>query len=91
MIHLLATATEAVKAIEPPLRSAPQGGPPTLVVLVATIAYVFIFTLIIISLIRLVKYLSSSKDEQKLMRMELGKLAEEVHLIREEIKGKKPS
>ncbi len=50
----------------------------------------FIFGLIIIGLIRLVRHLSSSKNEQKLMRMELGKLAEEVHLIREELKGKSP-
>jgi hypothetical protein len=53
--------------------------------------YVFIFGLTIICLIRLIKYLGSAKKEQKLMRMEMGKLAEEVHLIRKEIKGKNPS
>jgi len=59
--------------------------------LVFIVAYAFIIVLIIIGLIRLVKYLGNAKNEQKLMRMELGKLAEEVHLIRKEIKGKTPS
>ena len=43
--------------------------------------------LVIIGLIRLVRYLGSAGKEQKLMRMEMGKLAEEVHLLRKELKG----
>ncbi|MBW8017412.1 MAG: hypothetical protein FVQ82_14620 [Planctomycetes bacterium] len=57
---------------------------------IVLIAYVFIFALIIICLIRLAKYLGYAKNEHKLIRMELGKLAEEVHLIREDIKGSNP-
>ncbi len=89
MIDLLATVTE--------IATVPKSSPPqfahgtSIVVILMMVVYAFIFGLIIICLIRLVKYLGSAKKEQKLMRMEMGKLAEEVHLIREEIKGKNPS
>jgi hypothetical protein len=46
-----------------------------------------ISTLFVIGLIRLVKFLGSAPKEQKLLRMELGKLAEEVHQIRNELKS----
>ena len=49
--------------------------------------YAFILGLVIIVLIRLMRYLGSAKKEQKLMRIELGKLAEEVHILRQELKG----
>ena len=44
--------------------------------------------LIIYGLIQLIRFLASSRKEQKLIRMELGKVAEEVHLLRRELKGK---
>ena len=50
------------------------------------IAYGFIFALIIICLIRVSRYFMSAGKEQKLIRMELGKLAEEVHLLRQNLK-----
>jgi hypothetical protein len=50
-------------------------------------AYVFIFVLIIITLIRVSRYFRNAGREQKLIRMEMSKLAEEVHLLRQEIKG----
>ncbi len=49
-------------------------------------AYVFIFALVIICLIRLSRYFLTAGKEQKLIRMEIGKLAEEVHLLRQELK-----
>ena len=52
-------------------------------------AYVFVFILIIISLIRVSRYFKNAGKEQKLLRIEMGKLAEEVHLLRREIKGDK--
>jgi hypothetical protein len=52
-------------------------------------AYVFVFALIIICLIRASRYFMNAGKEQKLVRMELGKLAEEVHLIRQELKSNK--
>jgi hypothetical protein len=52
-------------------------------------AYGFIFALIIICLIRVSRYFMSAGKEQKLIRMELGKLAEEVHLLRQEQKDGK--
>ena len=55
------------------------------------IAYGFIFALIIICLIRVSRYFMSAGKEQKLIRMELGKLAEEVHLLRQNLKDDKDS
>jgi hypothetical protein len=52
---------------------------------------IFIFILIIYCLIRVVRFFRSVGKEQKLTRMELGKLAEELRLIREERKEKNPS
>jgi len=40
---------------------------------------------------RIGKFFDSGRKEQKLIRMELGKLAEEVHLLRQELKGDKDS
>ena len=56
--------------------------------IVVIVVYVFIFALIIICLIRVSRYCMTSGKERKLMRMELGKLAEEVHLLRKELKSK---
>lgn len=49
------------------------------------LVYLFIIALVIICLIRMVKYLAASGKEQKLIRMELSKVAEEVHLMREKL------
>jgi hypothetical protein len=62
-----------------------------LMLLVIVAAYVFIFALVIICLIRISRYFLSAGKEQKLIRMELGKLAEEVHLLRQEQKDGKDS
>ena len=53
------------------------------------IAYGFIFALIIICLIRVSRYFLTAGKEQKLIRMELGKLAEEVQLLRQNLKDDK--
>lgn len=53
---------------------------------IAIVAYAFIFGLIVICLIRVARYFSKAGNEQKLIRMELGKVAEEVHLLRQELK-----
>jgi len=55
--------------------------------LIAVAAYVFIIALVIICLVRASRYFMKAGKEQKLIRMELGKLAEEVHLLRQELKG----
>ena len=49
--------------------------------------YVFLFALVIICLIRIARFFKSAGKEQKLIRFELGKVAEEVHLLRQELKG----
>ncbi len=50
--------------------------------------FIAFWGLIIYGLIQLIRFLASSRKEQKLTRMELGKVAEEVHLLRRELKGK---
>ena len=65
--------------------------PGTLIVLVVFAVYAFIFALVIICLVRVSRYFRTAGKEQKLIRMELGKLAEEVHLLRQESKGGKDS
>ncbi len=57
------------------------------VTLIVIAAYVFIFALIIICLIRVSRYFMTAGKEQKLMRIELGKLAEDVHLIRQKLEN----
>jgi hypothetical protein len=61
--------------------------PGTLMVLVVFAVYAFIFALIIICLIRVSRYFMTAGREQKLMRMELGKLAEDFHLIRQKLEN----
>lgn len=55
--------------------------------LLVVAAYAFIFALVIICLIRVSRYFLTAGKEQKLIRMEIGKLAEEVHQLRHELKG----
>ena len=43
--------------------------------------------LIIWGIVWLVKYLNRSKEEKQLLRLELGKLADEIGQIRQELKG----
>ena len=45
--------------------------------------------LIIWGIVWLVRYLKRSREEKQRFRLELGKLAEEVHLLRQELKGGK--
>jgi len=56
--------------------------------IIISVVGVLILALLVIGLVRLVRFLASAPKEQKLLRMELGKLAEEVHQIREELKAK---
>ena len=64
---------------------------PGLLVLLAVASYVFIFALVTICLIRMSRYFLTAGKEQKLMRMEMGKMAEEVHLLRQKLEGGKNS
>ncbi len=43
--------------------------------------------LVIFGIVQLIRFLGSARKEQKLIRMELGKLADEVGQIRQELKG----
>jgi predicted Holliday junction resolvase-like endonuclease len=60
---------------------------PVMLPCVILLVYVFIFSLVIIGLIRLVKFLGTSANEQKRIRMELSKVAEEVQRMRQRLEG----
>jgi hypothetical protein len=49
--------------------------------------YLFLFALMIICLIRVSTYCMTAGKERQRTRIELGKLAEEVRLLRQEVKG----
>jgi len=55
------------------------------------VIYAFILGLIIISLLRLVRYLKTAGNEQKLIRMELSKLADELERMRKKSESSEDS
>ena len=55
------------------------------------LATIFKWGLIICGIVWLVLYLKRSSEERQRLRMELGKLAEEISLIRKELKDSKIS
>ncbi len=63
--------------------------PGTIIVLVALAFYVFIFILAVMCLVDVTRYFSTAGKEQKLIRMELGKIAEEVHILRQKLENGK--
>lgn len=62
-----------------------------IVPLIMLAAYGFIFALVILCLVRVARYFRSAGKEQKLIRMELGKVAEEVRLLRQKFEDAKNS
>jgi len=62
-----------------------------LIILVALLVTVVKWGLIIWGIVWLVRYLKRSREERQRLRLELGKLAEEVRLIRQELKDTKDS
>ena len=48
------------------------------------------YVLFAVCIYRATKYFGSATREQKLLRMEMSKLAEEVHLLRQELEGGSP-
>jgi hypothetical protein len=63
-----------------------EGAAGFVTLLVGVAAYAFIIALVIICLVRASRYFMNAGKEQKLIRLELGKLAEEVQIIRRKLK-----
>ena len=61
--------------------------PGTIIVLVALAFYVFIFILAVMCLVDVTRYFSTAGKEQKLIRMELGKIADELEQMRKKAEG----
>lgn len=55
------------------------------------LVYAFAIFLIIIAVVIFIRFLNSGMKEMKLMRMEVGKLAEELRLLRNELKEHRES
>lgn len=72
--------------IKPQTRIAPY-----LMFFVTLIIGVAFYGLLAFCIYRAAKYFGTAGKEQKLMRMEMGKLAEEVRQLRQELKGGKNS
>ena len=62
-----------------------------LIILVVLLVTVVKWGLIIWGIVWLIRYLKRSREERQRLRLELGKLAEEVRLIRQELKDTKDS
>ena len=60
-----------------------------IIILVGLLVTVVKWGLIIWGIVWLVRYLKRSREERQRFRLELGKLAEEVRLIRQELEGGK--
>ena len=48
--------------------------------------FVALVALVVVCIYRAAEYFGSAKKEQKLLRIEMGKIAEEVHQLRQELK-----
>ena len=48
--------------------------------------FVALVALVVVCIYRAAEYFGSAKKEQKLLRIEMGKIAEEVYQIRQELK-----
>jgi hypothetical protein len=47
--------------------------------------FVALVVLVVVCIYRAAEYFGSAKKEQKLLRIEMGKIAEEVHQLRQEL------
>ena len=68
-----------------------QGQPERIFNLWRSLGFIAFVAFVIFCIHRAMKFLNSWRNEQKLIRMELGKVAEEVHLLRQEMKDGKVS
>jgi hypothetical protein len=71
------------------MRGAAHGAPLFIIlgVLVALLVFVVKWGLIIWGIVWLVRYLKRGREERQLLRLELGKLADEVQLLRKGLDG----
>ena len=82
LVELATTADTAA----PQLMRGPADGVPIfflLAALVALLVFVVKWGLIIWGIVWLVRYLKRGREERQLLRLELGKLADEVQLLRQ--------
>ncbi len=78
-------AETADAGAQPVMRGAAHGAPLFFILfaLVAVLVFVVKWGLIIWGIVWLVRYLKRGREERQLLRLELGKLAEEIQLLRQ--------
>ena len=68
-----------------------EGTKDTMFSTVLLVVYAFFVVLIIIAVVLFLRFLRAGIKEMKLMRMEIGKLAEELRLLRNDLKDRSRS
>lgn len=68
-----------------------EGTKDTMFSTVLLCVYTFFVVLIIIAVVLFIRFLGIGIKEMKLMRLEIGKLAEELRLLRNDLKGRSRS
>ncbi len=84
---MIAQIVAAVQTIESTPTMSPRSILMSFLPCIMLLVVICFWGLVIFGLIKLIKYLGSAGREQKLIRMELSKLADEVQQIRRELKG----
>ncbi len=93
MIPQIVAAVQTVETVaqtaEPMLKTMPQKSGFGLAIFGCIYWLLIIgwFCLVIFGVVQLIRFLGSARKEQKLIRMELGKLADEVQQIHKELKN----
>ena len=81
---MIAQIIAVVQTAEPMVRTMP---PRSVLMILPLLVVICFWGLVIFGIVQLIRFLGSARKEQKLTRMELGKLADEVGQIRQELKG----
>ena len=79
----------SVAAYIGPSSAPPSGGLNWVMAIIPVLLIVLFWALVISCLVRISRYFKTAGKEQKLIRMELGKLAEEVKQVRQELKAER--
>jgi len=85
--QILVVAQTAEPVVSPVLLQPPRAWVLAIFPCIMLLVGICFWGLVIFGLVKLIKYLSTAGKEQKLIRMELGKLADEVQQIRQELKA----
>ena len=87
MIAQIIAVVQTAESCSPVLQQAPRAWTVAILPCIMLLVGIGFWGLVIFGIVQLIRFLGSARKEQKLIRMELGKLADEVGQIRQELKG----